>query len=874
MRLANGSRIGPYEITGWLGAGGMGEVYRARDARLQRDVAIKRISESFAVEPRRLRRFEQEARAAAQLNHPNVLAVYDLGVDKGAPFIVSELLEGRTLREVLAGGPLPWRRAAEYARQMAAGLAAAHERGIFHRDVKPDNVFVCHDGRVKLLDFGIAKLTGEAGDGGVGHDVTETGEGLAVGTAAYMSPEQARGEAVDARSDLFSVGSVLYEMLAGGRAFAGDTRAETMTAVLRDHPQLDVDFTPAITRIVERCLEKEPDARFQSARDLTFALDMLSDQAVVVPPRPPRGRGGASWAVAAVGAALIVMALTGLAISFAPRPSRDENPLAGARFTPLTDWDGTESLAEISPDGRFAAFLADRAGEFDIWLTQVGTGDFRNLTTDIAPMNPPGVVLRNFGFTADGGSIWFSRSGQPGDRKWLMPLLGGTARPFLGEGDVTPSWSPDGAHLAFFNNKEGGGDPVFVADGTGGDARVLVAPEKSVRHNHNPVWSTDGSWIYFVRGVQPTSQMDVWRVRASGGALERLTSQGSAVNFLAPLDPRRLLYLARDDMRAGPWLWLLDAETKVARRVSSGLEEYTSLSASRDGRRVVTTISRPSSSLWSVPLGPRVADDASVARYPIPTPRAMAPRVARNSIFYVSPSGPDVGLWRFHEGRASEVWKGGQRTLFEPPAVSADGSRLAIGVLDGGRTHLAVMSADGTNLRTIAPSLQLEGAPGAGLVDWAPDARWIVAGGRDETGAGLFKIPLDGGAPIRLVDGHAVNPIWSPDGRLIVYAGPFVDGQVPLFAVRPDGTPVRMPPVRVREGGYRFLPDSTGIVFLSKIRSIDFSLLDFATGRQQQLTRLGDHGRLQAFDVTPDGARIIFDRRQENSDLVLIDLSQ
>ena len=181
------------------------------------------------------------------------------------------------------------------------------------------------------------------------------------------------------------------------------------------------------------------------------------------------------------------------------------------------------------------------------------------------------------------------------------------------------------------------------------------------------------------------------------------------------------------------------------------------------------------------------------------------------------------------------------------------------------------MSADGTNARTIAAALDIEGAPGAGSVDWSPDGRWLVAGGRDEKGAGLFKIPVDGTPATRLLDVAAVNPIWSPDGRLIVYAGPFVDGQVPLLGVRPDGVPVPLPAVRVREGGYRFLPDGSGIVFLSQIRSFNFSVIDLTTGRQQPLTRLGDHGRLQTFDITPDGKRIVFDRLRENADLVLIE---
>ncbi len=271
-----------------------------------------------------------------------------------------------------------------------------------------------------------------------------------------------------------------------------------------------------------------------------------------------------------------------------------EDPLANAKFTRFTEWDGTESVAEISPDGRFVAFLADRAGEFDIWLNQVGTEEFRNLTASIPRLNPTGIVLRPHGFSGDGAEIWFSLSGEPGDRKRLMPLIGGASRAFLGEGDSAPSWSPDGTRIVYFNNKEGGGDPLFVADRAGADPRQILGAEAGVVHNHNPVWSPDSQWIYFVRGVEPTSQMDVWRIRPSGGSPERLTTQDAAVNFLAPINARTLLYVARAADRSGPWLWALDVETKITRRVNSGLDHYTSVAASRDGRRIGATAAPPS----------------------------------------------------------------------------------------------------------------------------------------------------------------------------------------------------------------------------------------------------------------------------------------
>src|SRR5450755_658995 len=283
MSLGPGRHLGPYEILAPIGAGGMGEVYRAKDPRLGRDVAIKVLPASFSADPDRLRRFEQEARAAGILNHPNITAVYDIGQHEGAPYVVQELLEGETLRSALAGGKLSPRKAIDTALQIAHGLAAAHEKGIVHRDLKPENLFVTKDGRVKILDFGLAKLTHQEEGGQATNLPTAsagTEPGVVMGTLGYMSPEQVKGKPADGRSDIFSFGAILYEMLAGKRAFHGDSAADTMSAILReDPPELSVtnqNISPGLERIVRHCLEKNPDMRFQTARDLAFDLDSLT----------------------------------------------------------------------------------------------------------------------------------------------------------------------------------------------------------------------------------------------------------------------------------------------------------------------------------------------------------------------------------------------------------------------------------------------------------------------------------------------------------------------------------------------------------------------------------------------------------------------
>src|SRR6202171_3115168 len=320
MTLAAGSRLGPYEIVSPLGAGGMGEVYRAHDTRLKREVAIKVLPASLSADADRLRRFEQEARAAGILNHPNITAVLDIGEHEGAPYVVQELLEGETLRQALAGGKLSARKAIDYAIQVAHGLAAAHEKGIVHRDLKPENLFVTKDGRVKILDFGLAQVRPETGqDGKTDMKTVSAGTepGGVLGPLGYMSPEQVRGRPADARSNIFSFGAILYEMLSGKRAFHGDSAADTMSAILReDPPDLSVtnqNISPGLDRIVRHCLEKNPEQRFHSAHDLAFDLESLSSISAPGGVTPRLAAGGRRFrpVAAAVTASLLVALAAG-----------------------------------------------------------------------------------------------------------------------------------------------------------------------------------------------------------------------------------------------------------------------------------------------------------------------------------------------------------------------------------------------------------------------------------------------------------------------------------------------------------------------------------------------------------------------------------
>ncbi|HET7696335.1 MAG TPA: protein kinase [Vicinamibacterales bacterium] len=871
--LGPGRSVGSYEIIGVLGAGAMGDVYRARDARLNREVALKVVAGLSSDDPSRVARFRRESQLLAALNHPNIAAIY--GVEESAEprALVLELVDGPTLADLIAAGPMPARRALPIARQIIDALEAAHEQGIVHRDLKPANVKVRADGVVKVLDFGLAKALGADAGTAINdapHDTAATREGIILGTAAYMSPEQAKGLPVDKRTDIWAFGCVLFEMFAGRPPFRGDTVTDVLAAVVKEDPDwtaLPADAPLPVQRLLRRCLVKNPRQRLRDIGDARLELDVENEgppDATASRNRPARYAGWLPWAAA------VAIALSAVVIREGWRAMQPPSPLANATFTQFTNWEGNEEGAEISPNGELVAFLSDREGEFDLWVSQVGTGIFHNLTRDVAPLAASGSIVRKLGFTSDGAQIWFN----PGDGKppALMPWMGGPPQPFLPAGTNTPAWSPDGTSFVYVD-KARREDQIYRADASNTERQQIFGPGSL--KNMNPVWSPDGKWIYFTRGVEPQDEtaMDVWRLRPAGGTAERVTAQHLAINFLAPLDSRRFLYVARAEDRSGPWLWSVDVDTGRSTRVPSGVDQYLSVSASRDGRRVVATVANPSASLWRVPLADRPAEERDAERYPLPGPTgfAFAPRAGPQSLFYLTDRGIDDGLWKVQDNRASQLRRAVDAPISEAPAVSRDG-RLAVVVRKQGRRSLSVMAGDGTNAQKLAGAIEIDGAAGQGAADWSPDGTRIVAGGHDEKGPALFLIAVDTGVATRLVEGTWLNPVWSPRGDLIVYAGRSVIGQVELRGIRPDGTAVALPRVMVRPGGYRFVPDGSALVYVERIQSPDFWRLDLASGERRQLTRLENRGAVRTFDITPDGKYIVFDRARQNSNVVLIEL--
>jgi Tol biopolymer transport system component len=409
---------------------------------------------------------------------------------------------------------------------------------------------------------------------------------------------------------------------------------------------------------------------------------------------------------------------------------------------------------------------------------------------------------------------------------------------------------------------------MFVADRAGANAKKILVGEPGVR-NQYPVWSPDGRFIYFARGITSPYDMDIWRIPSEGGALERITTHHSRVAQPAFLDERTLIYTAsRQDSGSG--LYAMDVERRIPHAVSSGLEEYRSIATSADGRRLAATVANPTTQLWTVPITDHTVDETAASRYHVPAVKAAAPRIGAGELLFLSSKGGADGLWRFRDGKATELWRSSEGAVIAAPAFSPDGTRIAFVVRQEERGRLYVMAADGSGSHRIAESLDARDAP-----SWSPAGKWIAVVASEGTEQPVYRVPADGGIPVRLAGKINTSPLWSPDGTYILYCEQGDGPDCRLRAITPDKQPFPLPDITVNWGGnrYRFLPGGKALVLMRpRMEIYEFWLLDLATGKERQLTNLRGDYTMFSFDITPDGKQILFDRFRDNADIVLIDL--
>jgi Tol biopolymer transport system component len=446
--------------------------------------------------------------------------------------------------------------------------------------------------------------------------------------------------------------------------------------------------------------------------------------------------------------------------------------------------------------------------------------------------------------------------------------MGGSLRPYL-KGISELDWSPDGRRIAY--HPPTAGDPMFVTETDEKAGRQIYVARPGL-HNHFPVWSHDGAFIYFVHGL-PLEESDVWRIRPAGGEPERLTFHDSRVTFPTLLGNRTLLYLATDDEGSGPWIYAMDVERRVPHRISTGAEEYLSLAASADGRRLVATVSRSTAGLWRIPITDGVINEADATPISLPTARGLSPRVGRGYIIYRAPKAGRDGLMKLVDGTSTELWSGADGRALGGPAISPDGQRLAFLVQRRGLTALYVTNADGSGVRRVAEELDVRGAPA-----WSPDGQWLAVAANRGGEPQLFKIPIGGGTPVLLAKEYSTDPIWAPSGQFLVYSGADVGTTFSVKAVNADATPRQLPNLILTRGARRlaFLggpgEEDELVILKGDLSHKEFWLVNLKTGRERQLTNLGRDFAIGDFDVSADGREIIFDRAREESDIVLFDL--
>jgi serine/threonine-protein kinase len=768
MSIASGTRFGPYEISSLIGRGGMGEVYRARDTRLGRDVAIKVLPAALRADPDRLRRFEQEARAAGALNHPNVVAIYDVGTERGQPFLVAELLEGESLRQRIARGALPPKRAVEIGAGIAHGLAAAHARGIVHRDLKPENLFLGRDGRPRILDFGIAKLarsdTAPASDTRTATAMAQTEAGTLVGTVGYMAPEQVRGGEIDERCDLFALGVVLHEMLSGASPFTRSSPVGTLNAILEaDPPELPATVPPALQRIVRRCLEKEPGARFRSADDLAFALETFSAEATVAPvhrqAREPRVPVWVSFAAAAI----VCATLAGyVGWTFGRREAPAPRPIRRFAFHPPADGRlALSGLVRLSPDSW--RLIYEGIGPTGPQLYGHDPERF-----DAAPFAGTEGAAAPF-YSPDGRWTAFVQDGtirkmpSAGGASALVCDIGAPSGTGTRSGFLGATWGPDGT-IIFARNSSG----LLRVSSEGGTPVRMTTPDSAAGEldHHSPEFLPGGNAILFV----VHTGLDAFRVAVRSlrsGEQRTLVEDGFAARYVPT---GHLVYARGSRLLAARFdlgrLAIVGPEFPVVERVSTVPSGgWASFDVGRDGtlayipapdqngRRLVS-IDRKGV-VETLPLPPRHHD------YP-----GLSPDGRRLVVQTIDGGRNDVWIYRIGESAGTRLSLEGANSR---PRWAPDGRHLAISSRRGTERLLVSQDVDGAAAAEVLVRSQRDLWAGT----WTPDGSTLFFVENPATGISEIKRlrMTPGAAPEPFISGPTPNadPAVSPDGRWVAY---------------------------------------------------------------------------------------------------------
>jgi serine/threonine protein kinase/Tol biopolymer transport system component len=798
-----GRTVSHYEITGKLGEGGVGVVYKARDSRLKRFVALKVLPPEKVADADRKRRFVQEARSASALNHPNIVTVYDIGQSDGVDFIAMEYVEGKTLDGLIGRKGLKLNKALNYAIQMADALAKAHAAGIVHRDLKPGNVMVTPEGRVKVLDFGLAKLTETApvseGDTTTTQQPT-TEPGLIVGTASYMSPEQAGGKKVDARSDIFSFGSVLYEMLTGRRAFRRESLVLTLAAILHtEPPPLPAEVPGDLSKVIGRCLRKDPARRYQHMDSVKFALEELkeeSDSGKLLPPVPSPAKRR-RWLWTAGLATLAVLAAFALSRWLAERPA---GPFARMEITRLTD-SGKASAAAISPDGKYVAHAVSEGGMSSLSLRNAATGGN-------VPMLPPAQgTFGNLEFSRDGNFLYYVFStGTPPPALYVMPVPSGNARKLAALANMGyVRLSPDEKRLVF-TRKVGPDSSLFVANVDDSGERQL-ASRKFPEIVGWPDWSPDGKTIaYDANSLRGGVSGRLAAMPAEGGPEKRIGTRTwygiSALEWMP--DGHGLMILAAEQPGDPAQLWYVSYPGGDARRITNDLNTYSGLSLTGDASALVTVQSDYSARIWVSSSSDAASGREITGR--VRTSEVWMDWIGDGNIVFRAPDSKQrPHLWIAAADGTSQRQLTEEGPLDGEARACGDGRRIVFFSYRGGSGHVWRLDLDGGNAR------QLTNGEGEFGPSCSPDGTWLTYGSMDPKTYGVWRMPIDGGPPVRIWNEYGWSEI-SPDGTSVVVDEFFAVPRKVRIIPAKGGQPITS--FDLGQGWWRWSADSRSLLFV------------------------------------------------------------